>query len=211
MRTDEAGLRRHAWAVAMGGLMPMLLRMDIAGTPVESLRQCRYLQQFFEATDFYRMAPHDELKHGETRYVLSDPGRSYIAYADRLTSKLGVKGLPAGRCEVTWLDCRSGRTAEEQHSLSRAGDHGFDKPPVFGPECAAWIRFPDLKLSSPVPAAPAVAERAPGHAPHCPIPSRFRAPGRPRDRATRGLLQILAVIPSDICDPSRPCSSSDSS
>ncbi len=160
MRTDEAGMRRHAWAVAMGGLMPMLLRMDIAGTPVESLRQCRYLQQFFEATDFYRMAPHDELRHGETRYVLGDPGRSYIAYADCLTGKLGVKGLPAGRCEVTWLDCRSGRTAEEQHSLSRAGDHGFDKPPAFGPECAAWIRFPDLKPSSPVRVAPAVAERA---------------------------------------------------
>ena len=119
MRTDEEGMRRHAWAVAMGGLTPMLLRMDIASTPVESLRQCRYLQQFFEATDFYRMAPHDELKHGETRYVLGDPGRSYIAYADHLAGKLGVKDLPAGRGEVTWLDCRSGRTAEEHHSLPR--------------------------------------------------------------------------------------------
>ena len=26
MRTDNDGMRHHAWAVAMGGLMPMLLR-----------------------------------------------------------------------------------------------------------------------------------------------------------------------------------------
>lgn len=106
------------------------------------------------------MAPHDELKHGATRYVLGDPGRSYSAYADRWADKLGVKDLPAGRCEVTWLDCLSGRLAEEQHVLPRAGDHGFDKPPAFGPECVAWIRFPDLKASLPARVAPATTELA---------------------------------------------------
>ncbi|MBM4024766.1 MAG: hypothetical protein FJ280_05075 [Planctomycetes bacterium] len=161
MRTDEEWMRRHAWAVAMGGLMPMLLRMDIASTPVESLRQCRYLQRFFEATDFFRMASHDELRHGETRYVLADPGRSYIAYADNLAGPLGVKALPAGRCAVTWLDCISGRTVEEQHTLARAGDHAFLKPSGFGPECAAWIRFPDVKVSSVARTVSTPAERAP--------------------------------------------------
>ena len=43
MRTDPDGMRHHAWAVAMGGVMPMLLRMDIAATPVEILHQCRFL------------------------------------------------------------------------------------------------------------------------------------------------------------------------
>jgi hypothetical protein len=87
-------------------------------------------------------------KHAETRYVLVDPGRSYIASADHLTGRLGVRGLPAGRCAITRLDCQSGRTAAERHTLARAGDHAFEKPPMFGTECAAWIRFPDLKSST---------------------------------------------------------------
>ena len=54
----------------MGGLMPIMLHMEIAGTPVEALQQCRYLQTFFESTDFYKMASHDELRHAGTKYVL---------------------------------------------------------------------------------------------------------------------------------------------
>ena len=101
MRTDPDGMRHHAWAVAMGGVMPMLLRMDIAATPVEILHQCRFLQEFFEATDFYALSPHDELKHDGTRYVLADPGRSYIAYADDLSGKMGIRNLGAGEFAVT--------------------------------------------------------------------------------------------------------------
>lgn len=143
--TDPGGMRRHAWAVSMGGVMPMLLRMDIASTPPALLEQCRALQHFFEATDFPTMAPHDELADAESKYVLADPGRSYIACADNLSGKLGLKGLPAGRCEITWLDCQSGRTTAQRFSFARSGDRAFDKPAGFGPECAAWIRFPDIK------------------------------------------------------------------
>jgi len=140
MRTDVDGMRRHAWSVAMAGMMPMMLEMDIASTPVESLQQCRYLQRFFEATDFYTMTSHDELKHGETKYVLADAGRSYIAYADKPASKLGIKGLPAGRYAVTWLDCRTGETASVEAKVGQPGDHTFDKPQRIGAESAAWIR-----------------------------------------------------------------------
>src|SRR5262249_38798414 len=112
MRTDPDGMRHHAWAVAMGGVMPMLLRMDIAATPVEILHQCRFLQKFFEATDFYALSPHDELKHDGTRYVLADPGRSYIAYANDLSGKMGIRDLGAGEFAVTWMDCRTGRTVD---------------------------------------------------------------------------------------------------
>ncbi len=140
MKTDVDGMRRHAWAVAMAGLMPMLLQMDIASTPVEALQQCRRLQTFFEATDFWTMHSHDELKHAGTKYVLADPGRSYIAYADNLTDKLGIKNLPPGKYTVTWLDCRTGKSANMDRAVSTAGDHVFDKPQEIGSECAAWIR-----------------------------------------------------------------------
>jgi hypothetical protein len=147
MLTDTDGMRRHAWAVAMGGLMPMLLRMDIATTSAEALNQCRTLQKFFEATDFCTLSPHDELKHASTKYVLANPGHSYIAYADEGDGRLGIKGLPAGTYRVTWLDCRSGRTSSGDHSVAEPGDAVFNRPQNFGDECAAAI----LRLSAPQP------------------------------------------------------------
>ena len=55
--------------------MPMLLNLDVVNAPPVLLGQCRALQRFFEATDFPTLAPHDELKYSETKYVLADPGR----------------------------------------------------------------------------------------------------------------------------------------
>jgi CubicO group peptidase (beta-lactamase class C family) len=173
MLTDVDGMRRHAWAVAMGGVMPMLLRMEIANTPVESLEQCRYLQRFFESTDFPTLTPHDELAHDGTKYVLADLGRSYIAYAPESTSTLGLISLPVGRCEVTWLDCRTGRTSVAHETFATAGDRNFKRPANIGPECAAWIRFPDIapRATPPVVAAAASIEsprpnRAPATSDH---------------------------------------------
>ena len=139
---DIDGVRRYAWSIAMGGLMPMMLHMDIASTPVESLQQCRYLQTFFESTDFYKMAPHDELRNAGTKYVLADPGRSYITYSDQSGAPLGLKRLPPGACEVRWLDCRTGESLTEHHEWAEAGDRVLDRPATFGAECVAWVHFP---------------------------------------------------------------------
>ncbi len=132
--------RRYAWSIATAGLMPMLMRMDIASTPVELLQQFRHLQKFFEATDFWTMSSHDELKHDGTKYVLADPGRSYIAYADTATGSLGLEQLPAGRYALTWLDCVTGKTAAEETTVARAGAHAFARPAQIGAECAVAIR-----------------------------------------------------------------------
>jgi len=151
----------------MAGVMPMMLQIDIAGTSPEALAQCRALQRFFESTDFFRMLPHDELRHGATRYVLADAGRSYIAYADA-SGEIGVRSLPAGRCAITWLDCRTGRTAEAEHRLAEPTDRRFSRPPGFGDECAAWIRFPEIPPSprkaiaaAPVASTPTRANQIP--------------------------------------------------
>ncbi|MDO8541438.1 MAG: serine hydrolase [Opitutaceae bacterium] len=160
MRTGVEGTRRHAWAVAMGGLMPMLLRMEIADTPVESLEQCRHLQRFFEATDFHTLAPHDELAAAETKYVLADPGRSCIGYIDVADGRLGLKGLPEGPGLVTWLDCITGRSTTEEHRFTGSADQTFSRPAGFGAECAAWVRVPNLQWRKPAPVA-AVGGTAP--------------------------------------------------
>jgi CubicO group peptidase (beta-lactamase class C family) len=157
---DVDSMRRHAWAVAMGGVMPMVLQMDIAGTPVEALQQCRHLQKFFEATDFYTMTPQDELKHGG-KYVLADAGRSYIAYTDAAAGALGIQAAPAGRCELAWLDCVSGRTFKQTVMVERAGNRTFEKPKDFGAECAVWIHYPDIQPVKRSPSVTAV-ERKPG-------------------------------------------------
>jgi hypothetical protein len=154
---DPDGMRHFAWDVAMGGLMPMIYTMDIANTPAETLAQCRSLQRFFEATDFTTMAPHDELRHAGTTYVLADPGRSYIAYSRSLSSELGLRALPAGHCTITWLDCRSGATFIEQHQVEAADAFAFRKPVSFGDEVAAWVQFPGI---SPRPRRPLVGDTA---------------------------------------------------
>ncbi len=131
---------RHAWACAMGGLMPMMLKMDIAGTPPEQLRQCRYLQRFFEDSDFYRMAPHDELAHAGTRWVLADPGCSYIAYSPKDAGALGLRQLPAATWQLRWLDCRTGRRVADTHGVTQTGDVRLPRPAGIGPWAAVWVR-----------------------------------------------------------------------
>lgn len=139
--TNAVNMRRFAWASAMGGLMPMLLHMNIADTPDTSLRQCRSLQRFFESTDFWKMSPHDELRGAGTEYVLADPGHSYIAYSSKTNAPLTIKNLPAGRCAMKWMDCRTGLTIRETRSSANPIQTTFARPRVIGPECVVWIHF----------------------------------------------------------------------
>jgi hypothetical protein len=118
----------------------MVLEMDIESTPARLLKQCRYLQQFFEATDFYTLAPHDGLAHGATRWVLADPGRSAILYAIRPEGALGVRDLPAGRYDLTWLDCLRGRRVEQRGERHAGGNAVWKVPEDFGEELALWVR-----------------------------------------------------------------------
>ena len=164
---DDDGMRRFAWAAATAGIMPMILQMDIAGTSEAALAQCRTLQRFFEATDYFRLWPHDELATGATRYVLAEPGRSYIAYADG-PGELGVRGLPPGKYRIHWVDCRTGESVMREDRLE-AGFERWARPASIGDECAAWIHFPEVKpapaKSRADPTAQPVAKSAANRAP----------------------------------------------
>ena len=161
--TDPDGVRRHAWGSAMAGVMPILYNLNVTKAPIELLAQCRHLQRFFEATDFTTMVPADDLATGATAYVLADAGRSYIAYGERADGALGLRDLPAGRCLVTWLDCRTGARIEETHTFATGGDREFRRPAKMGADSAAWIRFPDLAATGTArrPAAVIAAVAAP--------------------------------------------------
>jgi hypothetical protein len=131
--------RQKSWAVAMGGASVMAYEWDIASTPVSDLANCGRLVRFMEAVDLTGMAPHDELRHGGTQYVLAKPGERYIAYASALSGQIGLKGLAAGTYDVTWYDIAAeGRVLESSAALP-AGDQTWQTPAGVGHELAVVL------------------------------------------------------------------------
>jgi hypothetical protein len=135
-----AAARRKSWAIAMGGAYVMILGMDVAGTPVSDLKDCGRLVRFFESTDFYRMAPHDELAFGGTEYVLARPGDSYIAYASSLSGQMGLKQMTQGLYDLKWYDVATGAEVRQRRVAVAAGDRAWPTPPGIGTELALYVK-----------------------------------------------------------------------
>jgi hypothetical protein len=133
--------RQKNWAVAMAGAYVMVLGMDIANTPVSDLSDLGRLRAFMESTDFPDMAPHDELAHAATQYVLAQPGNRYIAYSANLANgaQLGIKAMQAGTYYMRWLDTVTGATVIDERVAVAAGDNAWNKPVGFSNEVALYI------------------------------------------------------------------------
>jgi CubicO group peptidase (beta-lactamase class C family) len=131
--------RTKSWACAMGGAYVMILEMDIATTTKSDLEACGRLVRFLESTNFNEMSPHDELKFAGTRYVLAQPGRSYIAYAPRLRGKIGLKNTKAGLYKFRWFDCATGKEITQEKVSVADGDQSWAKPGGIGNELAVYI------------------------------------------------------------------------
>ena len=139
---DRTMLRKSYYATAMSGGYVMVLGMfptEEGGDPTDQmLRDMRRLQTFFESVPFNRMAPHDELRHGGTDYVLADPdGSRYILYTHDAES-LGVKSLPSGRYSLRWFNPVTGRNLIRP-DVEVSGDAVFHKPDGFGVELILYI------------------------------------------------------------------------
>ena len=132
--------RRRSWAVAMGGGYVMHLRWDVVGTDSDDLADCGRLVSFMESTDFNTMAPHDELAHGSTDYVLANPGSSYIAYSDSAGSSLGIQDLTSGTYDLKWLDTASGSSVTLTGVGVTGGDTLWSKPSPLGSEVALYAK-----------------------------------------------------------------------
>ncbi|MBM3498865.1 MAG: DUF4038 domain-containing protein [Armatimonadetes bacterium] len=134
-----AELRGKLWACAMAGASVMVLGMDIASTPPEDLYACGRLVRFLEGTDWARLTPHDELARGATRYVLADPGRSYVAYAP-VAGEVGLAGLQAGTYSLTWMDCATGGMAHVPVAGVGDGETAWWRPGTVGGEAALHMQ-----------------------------------------------------------------------
>lgn len=131
--------REKSWACAMGGAYVMILGMDIASTAESDLQDCGRLVRFFESTNFNEMSPHDELRYGGTKYVLAQPGSSYIAYTPELSGEIGLKGMRPGTYKLQWFDCATGKGVLQSQTVA-AGDQTWSKPAGIGDEVAVYIR-----------------------------------------------------------------------
>jgi hypothetical protein len=132
--------RKKSWAVAMGGAYVMILGMNIAATSISDLGDCGRLVRFMEATNFDKMAPHDELIYAETEYVLALPGESYIAYASNLAGRLGLKGMIAGLYDFLWYNPANGASVRQTSVRVDSGHQTWQKPPTIGREAAVHIK-----------------------------------------------------------------------
>jgi len=132
--------RKKSWACAMGGAYVMILEMDIATTMKSDLEDCGRLVRFFESTNFNEMSPHDELKFAGTKYVLAQPGFSYIAYSPELKGKIGLKSMRRGTYEFRWFDCVTGKGVRQAKVNIKAGNQSWQKPGGIGRELVVYIR-----------------------------------------------------------------------
>jgi hypothetical protein len=132
--------RKKTWAVAMGGAYVMILGMNIASTSIADLEDCGRLVRFMEATNFDKMAPHDELIYADTEYVLAVPGDSYIAYASNLAGRLGLKGMIAGLYDFLWYDPTNAASVRQTNVQVGSGHQTWQKPPRIGREAAVYIK-----------------------------------------------------------------------
>lgn len=137
-------MRLKNWACAMGGAYVMVLGMDISGTTFGDLESCGRLREFFEQTNFNEMAPHDELKFGETKYVLASSDTSYILYSDN-SGDIGVQGMDAGNYNLLWFDPVDGDQELAADVTISAGNQLFTRPASIGNEVALYI----TRVSSP--------------------------------------------------------------
>lgn len=126
--TSRADARRRYWAVAMAGAYVMVLRMDIAGTPIAELEDMGRIARFFESTDFNTMSPHDELALAGSQYVLAEKGQSYIAYSCDAGREMGIKDMSPGRYDLSWLNCATGAVATQEDVEVHAGDATWQVP-----------------------------------------------------------------------------------
>ena len=142
---DRLEFRQRSWVAAMAGAYIMVFGMDIENTPKSWLKDLRVIQNFFESTQFNQMQPCELSAHGETMYVLSNPGFDYILYSSVSDNNLGVKNASAGKYSLTWMDCITGRKKVKKNVTLTDGDNVWEKPSGFGKEVVLYIQRQDQR------------------------------------------------------------------
>lgn len=130
--------RRYMWSAAMTGLQNLEAYHPIWKTDLDMLSDDGRIRVFMEQTDFYRMESRDDLAAGDAKWALARPGESYIVYADRGSSEVGVKNLPAGQYDLLWFDTTTGTQCRQ--TLTATDQGTWPRPAEVGCEVALYLR-----------------------------------------------------------------------
>lgn len=136
-----ANSRLYNWTSAMANMYAANAyhRPDKNYVPRETFLDDGRVRTFMEGTDFHRMAPRSELKHGSTRYVLAGDAGTYIAYSNNASQPMGLRGLQAGTYLLRWFDTAAGATVEQIVALADA-DPLWSRPSEIGVEAALYVK-----------------------------------------------------------------------
>jgi len=134
----EPQSRIYQWSCAMTGMHALEAGHDV-------LRRQRLLDtdgrivKFMEQTDFHTMKPTDTLAAGSTKWVLANPGRSYIAYTYDYEHSMGIKNMTAGYYTLMWFDTVTGETITNNGVSVTTDNAEWQKPSSIGKEIALYV------------------------------------------------------------------------
>ena len=138
---DRRVARIHNWACALAGMHALEAQLNAARPDRrDRIIDAGKVVEFMEQTDWYLMKPADSLASGSTKWVLANPGNSYIAYTYEYSGPMGLKELPKGQYELLWFDTVSGRSHRMRIEQPATGEARWEKPQEMGNEIALYVR-----------------------------------------------------------------------
>ncbi len=133
--------RIYMWSCALTGMHTLEAYHHADRASDENmLRDDGRISTFMEQTGFYKMKPRDDLAAGSTKWVMANPGESYIAYTYDYTGPMGVKGMTAGSYNLKWFDTTDGDMVIQAGVSVPSGDVTWTKPSSMSEELALYIR-----------------------------------------------------------------------
>ncbi|MBL7185758.1 MAG: hypothetical protein ISS70_05480 [Phycisphaerae bacterium] len=133
--------RVYMWSCAMTG-MHCLEAYHHAGdaSHEKTLADDGRINRFMEQTDFHKMKSRDDLAAGSAKWVLANPGSSYIAYTYDYSGPMGIKDMTAGRYNLKWFDPVDGDTVTQAGVSVSSGNVTWSKPDSMGSEVALYVK-----------------------------------------------------------------------
>ena len=135
----EPQSRIYQWSCAMTGMHALEAGHDVIRRQ-KLLAADGYIAKFMEQTDFHQMTSRDDLAAGSTRWVLANPGNSYIAYTYDYSEPMGIKSMTAGTYDLTWFDTVGGDTVIQTGISVTSVNATWNKPDSMSNEIALYIR-----------------------------------------------------------------------
>jgi hypothetical protein len=137
--TSVTQSRIYQWSSVMTGQHSLESGHDVVRRQA-LLAADGHIAAFMEKTDVHTMQPTDTLAAASTKWVLANPGHSYLAYTYDYKGAMGIKDLSAGTYSLLWFDTVTGESVKQENVSVTAGDGAWQKPETLGNENALYVK-----------------------------------------------------------------------